>query len=530
MLPRPYQSDFIESVENGWQSFRKQLAVAPTGSGKTIIFSHLAKRLLDSSGGKTLILAHRDELITQAIEKLHAATGITAEKEKASSYASFDAPVVVASIQTMARRANRWPEQHFKLVVVDEAHHSISDSYQYVLDHFDKHANILGVTATPDRGDKRNLGEYFENVAHEIPLIELIKQKYLCPISIRSIPIAIDLSNVNSIAGDLDSGQLGHVLEPYLGQIAKAIKAHSGDRKTLCFLPLISTSEKFVAHCIEVGISAEHIDGNSPDRSEKLAAFERGDFQLLSNAMLLTEGYDCPPVSCICVLRPTMSRPLFAQMVGRGTRIADGKDNLLLLDFLWLHERHEIASPASLIANTEEEAEEIMELARESDVSDDGHGEDLDLLELQSTVQTEREESLRKKLAALANRREKYISAEEFASRHSSLAIAEFEPTMKWHSDPISEKQAAILEKAGVNVDTVRGKGHASQILDVYFQWKGTQPASDKQKWVMRNRGWVSKDGLRRADQATWDEARQFFASLNSHNPSAKSNEHPIAS
>lgn len=519
MDPRPYQSDFIDAVEQGWNNFQKQLAVAPTGSGKTIIFSWLAKRLHDSTGGKTLILAHRDELISQAIAKLESATGIRADKEKAESYANLDSPVVVASIQTMQRRCERWPKDHFKLVVVDEAHHSISNSYQSVLQHFDDHANVLGVTATPDRGDKRELGEYYENVAHEIPLLDLIQQKFLCPITIRSIPLEIDLSDVKSTAGDLDTGELGHVLEPYLGQIAQSIKRYADDLKTLCFLPLIATSHKFVDACREAGLSAEHIDGESQDRSEKLKAFERGDFQVLSNAMLLTEGYDCCPISCIVVLRPTRSRPLFAQMVGRGTRLAGGKDNLLLLDFLWLHERHSIARPASLIASSEEEAEEMTELARERSeaMPDDAASElSLDLVALQSDVQSEREEALRKKLEAMAQRKAKYISAEEFAVRHHALAIAEFEPTMKWHRDPVTDKQAVILEKAGINVDTVKGKGHASQILDTYFQWKGTQPASPKQKWVMQNRGWVSKDGLRTADQATSDEARAFFAELNS--------------
>lgn len=518
MQPRPYQSAFINAVEDGWKTFRKQLGVAPTGSGKTIIFSWLAKRLFDSTKGKTLILAHRDELITQAIAKLQSATGIQADKEKASDYASLESPVVVASVQTMQRRFDRWPQDHFKLVVVDEAHHSISNSYQSVLSHFDSHANVLGVTATPDRGDKRDLGQYFENVAYEIPLLELIQQQFLCPITIRSVPLAIDLSEVKSIAGDLDSGELGHVLEPYLGQIAESIRKYAGNRKTLCFLPLIATSEKFVQKCRDAGLTAEHIDGESPDRAEKLKAFERGDFQILSNAMLLTEGYDCCPISCVVVLRPTRSRPLFAQMVGRGTRLAEDKQDLLLLDFLWLHERHSICRPASLIAANEEEAEAMTQLAQErTEAMPEELVEELglDLLKLQSDVQSEREEALRKKLEAMAKRQAKYISAEEFAVRHHALAIAEFEPTMKWHRDAVTDKQAAILEKAGVNIETVRGKGHASQILDTYFQWKGTQPATEKQKWVMRNRGWVSKDGLRTSENATYNEAREFFASMN---------------
>lgn len=511
MQPRPYQTAFIESVEHGWKEFSKQLGVAPTGSGKTIIFSHLSKRLFDDTGKRTLILCHREELIDQAITKLHSATGILAQKEKAEFCASLNAPVVVASIQTMIRRLDKWPADHFGLVVCDEAHHSISDSWSTVLDHFN--ANILGVTATPDRGDKRSLGVFYENIAHEISLIDLIKDGYLSPITIRSLPLVIDLSHVGSTAGDFDSGQLGNALEPYLGQIAVSLREAIGKRKTLCFLPLIATSKKFIDACQTVGLTADHIDGESPDRKEKLAAFERGDFQILSNAMLLTEGYDCPAISCIVNLRPTRSRALYAQIAGRGTRIAEGKENLLLLDFLFQHERHKICRPASLIAKNEEEADAMTELAEQKS-ADAQYGEDqLDLMELASEAQHAREEALRDRLAALANRKAKFISAEQFALQHKHMEVAEFEPTMKWHDEPATEKQREWIEKAGVDPDTVNGKGHASAVLGVYFEWKKHQPASDKVKKLMRWKRWQSLDGLRGPDTATQNDAKDFFAS-----------------
>lgn len=508
MQLRPYQNDFIADVEKGWEQYRKQLGVAPTGSGKTIIFSWLAKRLHDSQGKRTLILAHRDELIGQAIDKLHAATGIVAAKEKADSRASRDAPVVVASIQTMMRRADQWPEDHFGLVVCDEAHHSLSESWQNVLTRFDSKANVLGVTATPDRGDKRELGSYYENIAHEISLIDLVRQAFLCPISICSLPLSIDLSAVKSTAGDLDSGDLGHALEPYLKSIARTIGEAAKGRKTLCFLPLIATSLKFVEHCQAAGISCKHVDGESPDRAQILKEFAAGEFQLLSNAMLLTEGYDCPDIGCICVLRPTRSRPLFAQMVGRGTRIAEGKENLLILDFIWLHERHKLIKPAHLICESEEEAEEITETMAE-------YGGDADLVESCDQVRAERESALAKRLALMASRTARFISAEEFAVRHHRLSLAEFEPTMKWHSQPITDKQSVCLERAGINVDTVKGKGHASQIIGAYFEMRDLEPASAKQKWVMQQRGWMSSDGMRNAQSATSGEAREFFTKLN---------------
>jgi superfamily II DNA or RNA helicase len=509
MQPRPYQTSFIEAVERGWPEFKKQLGVAPTGAGKTIIFSWLAKRLFDSTGKRTLILAHREELIDQAIAKLHAATGIIADKEKADFSARLSAPVVVASIQTMIRRLDKWPQDHFGLVVADEAHHVLAKSWRTVLDHFNGDTRTLGVTATPDRGDKKNLGEFFENIAHEIKLLDLIRQGFLCPITIRSIPLKIDLSAVSSIAGDLDAGEIGNVIEPFMSQIASAIKQTVGDRKTLCFLPLISTSKKFVDECRSAGINAEHVDGESDDRAEKLKRFANGDFQLLSNAMLLTEGYDCPDISCIVVLRPTRSRPLYAQMCGRGTRIAEGKDNLLLLDFLWMHERHDLVHPAHLIAPDEETAQEMTDIYQDAEP---GGPEDFDLLQLSSDVAAKREEALRNKLAAMSKRKATFISAEEFALRYHQMEIAEFEPVMRWHSEQCTAKQVEWLEKAGVDPESVRGKGQASAILDVFFRERGKEPASDKQRWVMQRAGWRSTDGARGPFEATRNDAREFFA------------------
>lgn len=503
---RPYQTTFVESVEAGWKQFKRQLGVAPTGSGKTIVFSHLAHRRFSTTGEKTLILAHREELISQAIEKLHKATGIIAQKEKAEFNATLTAPVVVASVQTMIRRLDKWPSDHFGLVIADEAHHVLANSWRAVLDHFN--ADVLGVTATPDRGDKKNLGQYFENIACEISLLDLIRDKFLCPISIKSLPLKIDLSSVHSVAGDLDSGELGHVLEPYLDQIARLIKDNVGSRKTLCFLPLIATSLKFVQACRDVGLSAEHIDGDSPDRKEKLVQFAQGKFQVLSNAMLLLEGYDQPDIACVVMLRPTRIRSLFAQAIGRGTRIAYGKENLLLLDFLWLHQNHNIVHPASLIAQDEEEAGAMTK------VTEQQYGEQ-DLLELQSAAQSQREEALRKKLEALKDRKARFITCEEFAVKHHTLAIAEFEPTMRWHSDPVTEAQAKYIEQAGVDPQSVSGKGQASALLDQIFKERGAQPASHKQRWVMNQSGWMSADGRRTAWQATQQDAREFFAARN---------------
>ena len=508
MDPRAYQINIIQAVERGWSEFRKLLVVAPTGSGKTIIFAHIASR----EPGRTLILAHREELIEQAIEKLHRATGITAQKEKAEAEASLSARVVVGSIQTLLRpaRLSRWPSDHFDLVIVDEAHHALAASYMTVLNHFDGHARVLGVTATPDRGDKKNLGSYFNGVAAEVPLFGLIDDGYLSRIAVKAIPLQIDLSSVRQTAGDYSEADLGSALEPYLGEIAKAIKEHASFRRVLAFLPLIATSQKFVEACRAVGLAAEHVDGESPDRKDRLARFAACEFDVLSNAMLLTEGYDDPGIDCVVVLRPTRSRPLYAQMVGRGTRIHDCKDSLLLLDFLWHHQKHSLCRPASLIATTDAEAEAITKLAQDQAglPSDVAAQCEMDLQKLAGTATEQREESLRKQLAEQSKKRGKTISAEEFALSHHSMETAEFEPSMKWESNEITEKQAKVLTRAKIDLETVRGRGHASRLIDLVLRNQKLVLASPAQQKLM------ARMGHPMADKATQEEARKFFATM----------------
>lgn len=501
---RPYQQDAIAAVESGWQEFSKQLLVLPTGAGKTVCFSALASRRWER-GERSLILAHREELIEQAVAKLHAATGIRAEVEKAERWASLDAPVVVASVQTLQRenRLNRWPCDHFAQVIPDEAHHSISSSWQTVLNYFDGTADVLGVTATPDRGDKRNLGNYYQDVAYEIGLFDLIKQGYLSRIVIKSLPLEIDLSKVGQSTGDYDATQLGDALTPYLGAIARAIKQHAPyPRRTLAFLPLIKTSLDFVEACRAEGLIAAHVDGYSDDRDTVLQRFAAGEFDVLSNAMLLTEGYDDPGIDCIVNLRPTRSRSLYSQIVGRGTRKCEGKENLLLLDFLWAHQRMNLIRPAHLVAGCDDEAEVITKLA--GDKAAGGEGE-LDLESLATDAAEQRHESLRKKLEANRKKKGKTIDAEEWCLKMGAKDLVDYEPVMKWEHAQITDKQAWTLKRAGIDVATVKGKGHASKLVDAYIRSQKLTLASPKQLALMQRMG---------NPGTTADDFRRFIATI----------------
>lgn len=504
---RPYQQACVSAVESGWDDASRQLVVVPTGGGKTVIFSALAASM---DVRRTLILAHREELIEQAADKLHRSTGISASIEKAERWADTSARVVVASVQTLTgRRLQRWPQDHFDLVVADEAHHAISDSWQRVLRYFDGHANVLGVTATPDRGDRRNLGSYFERVAYEISLVDLIRQGYLAPITIRAIPLPIDLGGVSSTAGDFDATETASAIEPHLGAIAAAIRQHAAGRRTLAFLPLIATSEKFVAACRAAGLSAMHVDGYDEHRAAKLAAFARFDVEVLSNAMLLTEGYDDPGIDCLVVLRPTRSRALYAQMVGRGTRPAWGKENLLLLDFLWMHERHTVCRPASLIAATEDEAASITDEVAKQGGGDDGAAE-VDLLTAQTDAASAREEKLREEIRKCSVKSAKTVSAEQFALAHDALAVAEYQPALPWESQAITGPQEKALRMAKIDLATVRGRGHASQLLNLHFEAQSLQLVSPKQRALLARMGHPSPS------TATVPEFRKFMGRLKS--------------
>jgi len=493
---RPYQIQAQEAIVRGFHEYRKQMVVKPTGSGKTVLFASLAQHYQPQ---RTLVLAHREELISQAVEKIHKATGLVANVEMADSAANMDAPVVVASVQTLMReqRRNRWPRDHFGLVVVDECHHVLSDSYRSVLNHFDPFSHVLGVTATPDRGDRRNLGVYFENIAFEIGLLDLIRQNWLAPIKVKTVPLQIDLGGCRTTAGDFNEADVSHALEPYLERIANVLYEHR-HRKILVFLPLISISERLASLCRLRGIAAEHIDGHSKYRSEILDRFKRGKTTLLTNAMLLVEGYDEPSLDCVVCLRPTKVRSLYSQIVGRGTRIYPGKDHLLLLDFLWLAEEHNLIKPAHLVAGDEEEANAITDA-----LAGDG-----DLEEAKVTAEEDRAAKLRERLEQNRARTARSFDAMEFALSLKDVDLAEFVPTMRWHEDEPTEKQRTLIARFGLDPDSVRNKGHASALLDKLFLRRNLNLATAKQV------RWLERMGYPHYETATFEEASAFLGNF----------------
>lgn len=484
---RPYQSEAIAAVEQQWESGnRRSLLVLPTGTGKTIVFCKLIQREVQK-WHRCLILAHRGELLDQAADKLKRVTGLPSGLEKASSSAlGTDHRVVVGSVQSLQQdnRLAKFPPDYFSTIVVDEAHHALSNGYQKVLQHFPE-ARVLGVTATPDRGDYRNLGEYFDSLAYEYSLPQAIKDKYLCPIVAQTIPIQLDLRSVTLSNGDYKASDLDNALGPYLERIATEMEAACKDRKTVVFLPLVATSQRFRDILNAHGFRAAEVNGNSKDRQEVLDAFAAGEYNVLCNSMLLTEGWDCPSVDCIVVLRATKVRSLYCQMVGRGTRLSPGKENLLLLDFLWQSRRHELCRPAHLICETDEIAQVMTDnLAK---------GGPMDIEQAAKTasedVIQQREEALAKQLREMRNKKGSTVDPLQYAVSINAADLIEYTPAFGWESRQPTSKQIDALINYGIDASDVTTAGLAAKLLDHLQNRKKASLATPKQIRLLERKG-----------------------------------------
>ena len=364
--PRPYQLDAIEALRKGWADGQNRLAVVlPTGAGKTVVFSHLAHQMLDQlDGRRALVIAHREELIEQAASKLLAVdpmlrVGIV----KAQRDDHHDADVIVASVQTLAVAKRREAIRDIGLIIVDECHHAAARTYMEVLRHFGAWDGVpvAGFTATMTRTDG-GLAEVWQDVVFRLDILDMISDGYLCDVRGKSITVdTLDLNKVKTRGGDLVDGQLGKALEDSgaIDAIAKAYVDHAGDRAGVVFTPTVATAQQAAAALEAVGIKAAPVWGDMgrEERRATLARYVAGDVQVLTNCMVLTEGFDAPHTSCIVVARPTKSPGLYVQMVGRGLRPSPGKTDALLLDVMGAASRHKLASMVDLTEREIGEAE-----------------------------------------------------------------------------------------------------------------------------------------------------------------------------
>jgi superfamily II DNA/RNA helicase len=296
---------------------------------------------------------------------------------------------------------------------------------------------------------------------------------------------------VRQSSGDYSARELGTALDPYLDSIAdEMVAAGCMERRTVVFLPLVATAKKFRAILQSKGFRAAEVDGNSEDRAEVLADFDEGKYDVLCNSMLLTEGWDCPDVDCIVVLRPTKSRSLYQQMVGRGTRLAEGKEKLLLLDFLWMTGRHDLCRPASLLGASADVENRVTEMVE--DAMADGLG--IDLLEAEpeaeQDVQTAREEALAAELEKMRHRKAKLVDPLQYAISICDMDLQSYEPFFPWEFSDPSEKQRKMLEARGIDTEGMTA-GMASKLIDSLIRRQDEGMATPKQVRMLERKGFV---------------------------------------
>ena len=358
---RAYQSEALTAVLDAYKAGKRRVIVSlPTGTGKTVVFAHFPRVL--NMKKRLLVLAHREELLLQARDKFRSIDPeLKVEIEQAGTHAGAHAKVVIASVPTLARsgaRLSRLQPDEFSIVVVDEAHHAVAPSYRRIFDHFglfEPYVSryLIGFTATPRRGDKQGLGEVFQEVCYARDMREMIADRYLCPITGWRVDTDLTLDNVKVRHGDFIESQLAHVVNTPLRNslLVNAYRDFAPGRRTIVFCVDVAHAQDVHRAFAEAGIRAAPVWGelSRDQRRATLAAFSAGEIDLVTNCNVLTEGFDEPRVDCVIMARPTRSKLLYAQMVGRGTRLHPGKSDLMVIDVADNSRTHQLSGLHSLI-------------------------------------------------------------------------------------------------------------------------------------------------------------------------------------
>ena len=372
---RPYQEEALQAVvDNLCAGIRQQLLVLATGLGKTVIAAQLPTVLKDIAPGKLLFIAHRNELLTQAKDKIQAWNPtLKIGLEKAESHADPNDDVIIACNASIGRTGSTRME-HFwddiSVIVIDEVHHAVADSYLNILNDSgvllpDSKKVLIGLTATPKRHNRKRTGQtdlldedelislksIFKKVVYSYGIRKGIKQGYLAPLCGFRINTRTSLDNVKTTAGDFQVDQLSNAVNTFErnAQVVKAWKDNIKDKQTLCFTVDVQHAKDLAETFLRNGVMAQPIYGDDPQRAEKLKWFESGKVQVLCNCALLTEGFDSPSVACIVLARPTKSGSLYTQMIGRGTRLKEGKENCTVIDICDNYRRCSLVTLPSLL-------------------------------------------------------------------------------------------------------------------------------------------------------------------------------------
>jgi ATP-dependent helicase IRC3 len=342
---RDYQKEALVRVKEAYKQGKRRVLVSlPTGTGKTVVFAHFPD--VFKMKRRLLILAHREELLVQAEQKFRSVNpALRVGLERAEDRVSSDEQVVIASVPTLSRsdgaRLSRFNPDDFSIIVVDEAHHAVADSYRRIFSHFglfspETPRYLVGFTATPRRGDKQGLGEVFQEVCFARDLRQMIAENYLCPIRGWRVDTTLSLDGIRISHGDFVESQLARVVNtPFRNRLVMTSYIRlSNRRRAILFCVDVQHARDVCTTFVEAGIRAAAVWGEMPrdERRKTLSQFSEGEIDVLTNCNLLTEGFDEPRIDCVIMARPTKSKLLYAQMVGRGMRLHSEKTDLMVID------------------------------------------------------------------------------------------------------------------------------------------------------------------------------------------------------
>lgn len=541
MKPRQYQTDCSDAIFRDWAMVDSTLVVMPTGLGKTIVFAGVIQCLFPR---RVMVIAHREELIFQARDKIKAVTGLDAEIEMGDYRANLDnglfgtrVKVIISTIQTLTAggdgsgRMTRFDPAMFGALIIDEAHHATAATYRRVINWFRKNPRlkILGVTATPDRTDEEALGQIFESTAYEYEILDAIHNGWLVPIEQLFVAVdEFDLSNVRTTAGDLNGADLAAVMEQetMLHRIASPTIEIIGSRRTIVFAASVIQAERLseIFNRHQPGMSAWVCGTTDKDKRRKiLKQFAENEIQIVCNVGVLTEGFDDPGVEVIVMGRPTKSRALYSQMCGRSTRplpgLVDGpetaedrklaiefsrKPSCLVVDFVGNSGRHKLVSTADILGGkiSDEAIEEAVRAARKSSKP----------VRMDAMLDEQEKAIAQRHLAEEARRARLQVQANFRAHAVSPFDVLGLQPVRERGRDTgkkLTVRQHEVLLKQGIDSNTM-SYAQAKAVLNEMFRRFNSNQCSFKMAKVLRKAGYSGTE--------SFEEASKLITALKANN------------
>jgi superfamily II DNA or RNA helicase len=533
---RGRQKEWCDAVEQDLASgLQRLLFTAAGGVGKSTCFAELARRS-HVHGKKSLVIINRESLVRQSAKRIANETGIEVDVEMADDHASPYAPIVVASVQTLGRvnRLTGFDPGHFDRVMVDECHLSMCDQWLRIMNWFvygecslaedwerptdnvnTGLASVIGFTATPIKEGKKNLMNWFQHESVNYPYFQAVQEGWLVNAEQVSIPVKIDLRHARrkqtELGTDLNTKDISEALIPVIEQLAdQMVLENAMARKSMCFLPSVETSRMMAEALSRRGFDACFVSGACEDGDEKTERFRAGGKgSVLCNAQIYNYGIDFPAVDCIGWFRPTMSRPFYLQGVFRGSRVLPGildgletaedrlcaiansaKKNFLIIDPLFKHEDFPLCDAYDLYAESPE-VKEKMKSDGLPPTQESAERAGRDMIK-----------ALEKAARKQANKKARKFDALSWAVNIGNEKLANYQPTLAWHSQPPTEGQLTLLRRWGFDPSGITMKGLASEMIGTLTARKSLKLATPAQLNFMHTLGIPDDEAAKLTEEA----------------------------